>query len=78
LHALWQELLGITEIGVEDDFFNVGGHSLMAIRLAEEVELKLRRQCRVADIFERPTIQELAELLSRRAQDSIPEQRSAG
>jgi acyl-coenzyme A synthetase/AMP-(fatty) acid ligase len=78
LHALWQELLGISELGVEDDFFSVGGHSLMAIRLAEEVELKLRRPCRVADVFERPTIQELAELLSRRAQESLAEQRSAG
>jgi len=73
LHALWQQLLGITELGVEDNFFNVGGHSLMAIRLAEEIELKLRRACRVADVFERPTIQELAELLNGRVPETSAE-----
>jgi hypothetical protein len=43
--AIWQEVLGIPRIGIDDDFFQRGGHSLLAVqtlsRLHEELDLKL-------------------------------------
>ena len=66
LVTIWQELLGVQEIGVHDNFFELGGHSLLAIRLLSRihdmfpiVELPLR--C----IFEMPTVAKLSELLEQ-------------
>jgi amino acid adenylation domain-containing protein len=66
LHALWQELLGVGELGVDDDFFDCGGHSLLAIRLAEKIETAFDLYCSVGDVFEHPTVRSLARLLARR------------
>jgi acyl carrier protein len=64
LAALWQELLGVRDIGVRENFFAIGGHSLLAVQLvsrirdAFEVELPLRA------LFETPeaaTVARLAE-----------------
>jgi amino acid adenylation domain-containing protein len=66
LAALWSEVLGITQIGIQENFFSeLGGHSLLATRLVSlirdsiGVELPLRR------IFEEPTIAGLARLIDR-------------
>jgi amino acid adenylation domain-containing protein len=58
--GLWEEVLGVERPGIHESFFALGGHSLLATRLLSrlrkvfEVELPLR------DLFERPTIAELA------------------
>ena len=41
---MWQELLGINEIGVQDSFFDLGGHSLIAVRLFARVKQGLLRR----------------------------------
>ncbi|MFI6321740.1 amino acid adenylation domain-containing protein [Nonomuraea sp. NPDC050556] len=64
---IWAEVLGIATLGIDDDFFDLGGHSLLATR----VVAKLRkitdvtgRQVSVMDLFQAPTIRQLAELVS--------------
>jgi amino acid adenylation domain-containing protein len=63
LAAIWSELLGVERVGADDDIFDLGAHSLMAmkaltrIRDAFEVNLALR------NLFEHPTIAGLARLL---------------
>lgn len=54
----WQEVLGLTAVGVEDNFFDIGGHSLKAITLV--ARLKQEFIVDVADIFAYPTIRQLA------------------
>jgi hypothetical protein len=51
-------------IGVLDDFFELGGHSLLAIQLVSRLRLELGRECRVQQVFDSPTIAELASLLA--------------
>jgi hypothetical protein len=60
LMELWQEVLGHAPFGVDDHFFQVGGHSLAAARLAAAVEAALGRSLPVAEVFRHPTIREQA------------------
>jgi amino acid adenylation domain-containing protein len=58
---IWRDVLGLTRIGVTHDFFDIGGHSLAAIKILT----KLRRQrpdlsTTIADLFNNPTIRSLA------------------
>jgi amino acid adenylation domain-containing protein len=59
----WERLLAVTNIGLDDNFFELGGHSLLTIKLIQEIEKATGERLTIADIFENPTIRELAVLL---------------
>jgi aminoglycoside N3'-acetyltransferase/acyl carrier protein len=63
LTHLWEELLGVTPIGVHDDFFELGGHSLLAVQLFAQIEKQTGIRLPLATLFERPTIAHLANSL---------------
>ncbi|MEN6309577.1 MAG: amino acid adenylation domain-containing protein [Anaerohalosphaeraceae bacterium] len=60
---LWKELLGIQEVYLEDNFFQLGGHSLMAVRMIYAIEKQLGVKVSIQKIFELQTIQSLAEFI---------------
>ncbi len=64
---LWQELLGRDRIGVEDNFFDVGGHSLLVVRLHRRLREKLEQPVTLTDLYRFPTIRSLTEFLTRSA-----------
>ncbi|MCH9660647.1 MAG: amino acid adenylation domain-containing protein [Bacteroidetes bacterium] len=53
---IWQDLLGIDKIGVNDDFFKIGGNSILAVKLSHQMSTILNSELKVADIFELTTI----------------------
>ncbi len=57
---LWQEALGIDSVGVTDNFFKLGGHSLYATRLIARINAELNCHISIKDLFYSPTIRELA------------------
>jgi aspartate racemase len=63
LRPIWEEVLGVAPIGVNHDFFDLGGHSLMAARLLAKIENELARDLPLAAIFQAPTIDKIARLL---------------
>lgn len=65
LLQLWQELLGMDAISVEDDFFEIGGYSLLAIRMFAQVKQMFQKDLPVSTIFEAPTIAKLAQILRK-------------
>jgi len=65
LLAIWQQLLGTDRIRLDDDFFESGGHSLLAVRLFLELEKQLGVRLPPGVIFEAPTIRKQAQLLER-------------
>ncbi|MEK6278975.1 MAG: phosphopantetheine-binding protein [Acidobacteriota bacterium] len=70
--GFWQEVLPVDEIGRDDNFFDLGGHSLLLIK----VNLKLKHHCRkdisLVEMFKYPTISTLAEFLSGQQNGDSP------
>jgi len=61
----WKTALRLPEVGITDDFFSVGGHSLLAMRLLGGVRSKYNVDVSLASFFEEPTIQALAAEVER-------------
>lgn len=65
LAQIWSEVLGIQSIGTSDNFFDLGGNSLLAVRLFTQIEKKFGQKLPLATLFQSPTIEQLANLLSQ-------------
>jgi amino acid adenylation domain-containing protein len=63
LARLWEEVLDAGEVGVRDDFFDVGGHSLAALRLLAAVERLTGVRVPMATLLATPTVENLARVL---------------
>lgn len=63
LIALWEKTLGVSSIGVTDDFFALGGDSLLAFRIFAEMEKMLGKKLSVSMLVQTPTIEKLAAAL---------------
>jgi acyl transferase domain-containing protein/thioesterase domain-containing protein len=66
LAGFWSELLGVAEVGVEDDFFTLGGHSLIAVRLFAMIRRQWKVDFPISILFEAPTIARCAALIAER------------
>lgn len=67
LAEIWEELFGIRPIGVTESFFDLGGHSLMAVRLMARITTVFGQELSPATLLGEPTIEVLARRLERRA-----------
>jgi NAD(P)-dependent dehydrogenase (short-subunit alcohol dehydrogenase family)/acyl carrier protein len=73
--AVWQELFGIGTIGVDDNFLEIGGHSLLAIQIVSRLDKELRIKLPVNVMFESPTVAQLAVLFEQAGQAKAEEER---
>jgi amino acid adenylation domain-containing protein len=69
--TIWKEVLKIEEVGVEDNFFDVGGHSLLIPEVRLGVQKAFGKNLQIVEFFHYPTIRSLAERLG--AERTIPE-----
>lgn len=60
LLKVWQEVLGVEQIGIHDNFFELGGHSLLAIKVMARIRTSMHRDISLRTLFEQPTVAGLA------------------
>ncbi|MFL0811272.1 MAG: SDR family NAD(P)-dependent oxidoreductase [Agarilytica sp.] len=63
LVGFWEELLGVDQVGIEDSFFDLGGHSLVAVRLFAKIQQTYEVDYPISVLFEAPTIAACADML---------------
>ncbi len=63
LVRIWQSVLNHSQIGIKDNFFEVGGHSLRATTLVAKIHQELHHKLALRDIFQYPTIEQLVQVM---------------
>ena len=74
IQAIWIEVLRIPEVGIDDDFFEAGGHSLLALQTISRLHARFGRIVRLRDLYQTRTIRSLSELVEK----SVLEQTEKG
>ena len=73
LAAIWGEVLGLERIGIYDDFFAIGGHSLLAAQVIARIQREFGVELALRDFFTSPNIKSLAERISEAALSAADE-----
>lgn len=58
--AIWQDILGLPQVGTSDNFFDLGGHSLLVVQVQRRLREACGREVSITDMFRLPTIKALA------------------
>lgn len=69
LVSIWTRILDVQGIGIKDNFFRLGGHSLKAVTLVSMIYREFNRQIQLGEVFRNPTIEQLAECIAKSSED---------
>jgi acyl carrier protein len=83
--SVWQEVLKVSKVGIHDNFFDLGGHSMSLVQIHGKLRARLKRELSVVEMFRYPTVNALAKHLAQPAQpvsstqaDELNEKLTAG
>jgi phthiocerol/phenolphthiocerol synthesis type-I polyketide synthase E len=60
---IWQKLLGVEQIGIHDNYFDLGGNSVLAVRLFAQIERTFNKKIPLATLIDTPTVEELGNII---------------
>ncbi|WP_159882308.1 non-ribosomal peptide synthetase [Paenibacillus puerhi] len=72
LAGLWSDVLGEERVGIHDNFFDLGGHSLKATILISNLHKQMNNKLTLKDLFHNPTIAELSRIIAANAESAEP------
>ncbi|RUT69553.1 amino acid adenylation domain-containing protein [Flavobacterium cupreum] len=70
---IWQEVLGLDQVGITDNFFEMGGHSLIVAQVINRLNKQLNKTVSFKDFFSNPTIDSLSQTLNQNEYAAIPQ-----
>jgi acyl-CoA synthetase (AMP-forming)/AMP-acid ligase II len=70
--SVWRSVLNVPEVGVNDNFFDLGGHSLLIVQVHSKLRGVIEHDLSIVEMFQYPTVRSLANRLARRP-TSVPE-----
>ncbi len=65
--AIWQQVLQTDKVGIDDNFFDLGGHSLLMVGVHNKLKERFKKDMPIADLFKYPTVRSLTECLKEEA-----------
>ena len=68
--STWQSVLNLEKIGLDDNFFDIGGHSLLVVEVLSKLRESIDKPVKMIDMFRFPTIRHFSEYLSRDKEDN--------
>ncbi|MGH6875212.1 MAG: phosphopantetheine-binding protein, partial [Aestuariivirgaceae bacterium] len=74
LAEIWAEILSLDQVGVHDNFFDLGGHSLAATRVVSQVIKQFRLELPLQSLFQSPTVAAMAAVIEQHQRDPIAEE----
>ncbi len=74
--TVWQEVLSVEKVGMHDNFFDLGGHSLLMAQVHRKLQEIFKRDFLMTEMFKYPTISSLVEYLSPKQAEQTPLQQS--
>ncbi|AJR06621.1 non-ribosomal peptide synthetase [Photobacterium gaetbulicola] len=78
LCQIWQDLLGVERVGINNHFFHLGGHSLLIAKLVANIKFRFDVEISYRELFERPVLSEQAELIEQYFYYKLVNQSSSG
>jgi acyl carrier protein len=74
--TVWQEVLRVEKVGIHDNFFDLGGHSLLVVQVHRKLQEILQRNFLMTEMFKYPTISSVVEHLAPKLTEKTPDQQS--
>jgi acyl carrier protein len=71
LAEIWMEVLNLERVGVHDNFFDLGGHSLLIMRLLAEIQATFNQEMSIRTVFSMPTLEAMAGEIERRIYEAV-------
>jgi len=75
---VWQEILGIDQLGIQDNFFDLGGNSLVGLKVISRLKKELNLEIPLVALFEGPTVSALARVVSKDRSEAPAGEESRG
>jgi thioesterase domain-containing protein/acyl carrier protein len=72
LVQLWEEILNVRPVGIRDNFFALGGHSFLALRVISQVEKRFGKELPLAALIQGGTVEHLAGMIRQEAVQALP------
>jgi hypothetical protein len=71
LAHIWREVIGVASVRIEDNFFDLGGHSVLVVQVLARIRAALQVELTLRNVFEAPTLRELAKVVEGKLMEEM-------